>query len=792
MHRIATGVAWARMPHAMSAAAPARAGRRLRALGVAAGLIVAGSLTTASSALAAGQSVYADGLHISTGALVDPDHRVWISDHNAGFCRVTDPTAAEPGHIENPQFPGDTAHGAPTCLGGLLPEAGTGPDAASGAVLYTKATGERFAFIADGAAPSVDVVRAKWNVSTRKFDFDGTVGMTADPANPDRSRPNSVSLGPDGMVYVGFQKSGTIQRFDPAETEPTAEVVGRTSDGRGTTAVAAGRDESGAPTVYVSEAAGLRELHPDLDAPTTTPSFGIGLDTVGALAYDLTGDVLYVGTANGVDQADLGADKLHRFGTRPEGAAELGYATGFSMVGGLGVRPDGNVFVLDDQALLDPAEPIGTGLMYLVGLPVAHIVSGPTNAAGAQALHRAFTNDTTPTFSVTGDAGLRCSLVPSGDEPVWQDCAQGTFTPAAALEQGTYVFSTRAENAAGTGLPDGRTFTVDTTPPAQPVIVSPASGSTVGGSPQFQFAGEPFAAFGCDLGGTGAFADCAPGRTFVFASDGARTLRIRATDRAGNVSAPSDPSTFTVDVTAPTVTIAAPEEDALTGTSPAFTFAASEGGATYRCRLDDEPFAACASPAGFPAVAAGTHTFQVRATDAVGNVGPVATRSFRVGAAAGVTTDPAGTPARLDPPASPGPAAPAAGGFAPRTSAPGPISGAGVQGLGTRDPQRLARQGTIRHAFAFPAAGRVTVTWTVTGSAARRLGVRTSAKTLVIATGSLTRGSAGRGVVPLRLTAAGKRLLSRASRVRVTLTVGFKANGRPARTTRSAFTLKRR
>ena len=61
--------------------------------------------------------------------------------------------------------------------------------------------------------------------------------MNADPLRPTRSRPNSLSLGPDGLVYVGFQKSGTIQRFDPAAPVPTAERVARTSDGRGTVAV---------------------------------------------------------------------------------------------------------------------------------------------------------------------------------------------------------------------------------------------------------------------------------------------------------------------------------------------------------------------------------------------------------------------------------------------------------------------------------------------------------------------------------------------------------------------------
>jgi hypothetical protein len=627
----------------------ARALRPLATVGLSAAL----PLIVANSALAAGSSVYADGLHISTGALVDPDGRVWVSDHNAGFCRVTDASPSGPGHIEHPQFPGDTAHGDPTCLGGLLPGAGTGPDAAQSAVAYENTdTGEQFAFIADGAAPSSDVVRAKWNAATHRYEFDGTVVMDADPARPQRSRPNSASLGPDGHVYVGFQSSGTIQRFDPALAEPVAERVGRTSDGRGSTGVAAGFDEAGATTVYVVESVGLRELHPASSAPATTPSFDVGADTIGALAYDRTRRVLYAGTANGVTQADTGADRLHRFAT-DTGAAELGYATGFSMIGGLGVRGNGNVFVLDDEALLDPAEPIGTGLMYLVGLPVAHITSGPTNAGGGQAADRAFTNDTTPTFTVTGDEALKCSLVPDGAVPAWQDCASGSLTPAEPLAEGPYVFSTHSENAAGAGVDEGQRFTVDTTAPAAPSIQSPVSGSTVNGSPAFTFAGESFAAYTCNLDGAAddaaAYTSCASGKAFAFGSDGTHTLRLKATDRAGNVSSASAPSTFTVDVTAPAVTISSPADGALVGASPSFAFSASEAGVTYRCRLDTQPFAACGSPHGLTAVAPGTHTFQVRATDAVGNVGPTASRTFRVGDAAADATDPPGIPAQLGP-----------------------------------------------------------------------------------------------------------------------------------------------
>src|SRR3712207_385461 len=91
-----------------------------------------------------------------------------------------------------------------------------------------------------------------------------------------RTRPVAASLGPDGDVYVVFQRSGTIQRIvDPAGANPVAQTVGTTSDGRGASAVAAGVDQAGATTVYVGEA-GLRALRPNATTrPVTSPSFDI-------------------------------------------------------------------------------------------------------------------------------------------------------------------------------------------------------------------------------------------------------------------------------------------------------------------------------------------------------------------------------------------------------------------------------------------------------------------------------------------------------------------------------------
>jgi hypothetical protein len=90
---------------------------------------------------------------------------------------------------------------------------------------------------------------------------------------------------------------------------------------------------------------------------------------------------------------------------------------------------------------------------------------------------------------------------------------------------------------------------------------------------------------------------------------------------------------WTIDTTAPGVTLDSTPSDPSSEVDPSFAFSASES-ATFECRLDGDPFGACSSPQDYSGLAEGAHTFRVRATDAAGNTGSAAVYDWVVDAAA--------------------------------------------------------------------------------------------------------------------------------------------------------------
>ncbi|MCE9575942.1 MAG: cadherin-like domain-containing protein, partial [Deltaproteobacteria bacterium] len=107
------------------------------------------------------------------------------------------------------------------------------------------------------------------------------------------------------------------------------------------------------------------------------------------------------------------------------------------------------------------------------------------------------------------------------------------------------------------------------------------------------------------------------------------------------VKAKTSNTTSTVrDATPPDTTITANPTNPSDVLSPSFSFTSPDAAATFQCSLDGAAFAACTTPLTVGPLALGSHTFQVRAVDAAGNVDPSpASYTWRVNATPVVVAD---------------------------------------------------------------------------------------------------------------------------------------------------------
>jgi hypothetical protein len=156
----------------------------------------------------------------------------------------------------------------------------------------------------------------------------------------------------------------------------------------------------------------------------------------------------------------------------------------------------------------------------------------------------------------------------------------------------------------------------DVTAPNTTITAGP-SAPTNDNTPTFSFtADDVTATFECKIDSRG-WNDCTSALTTSTLADGPHTLQVRALDAAWNVDTTPASRSFTVDTTPPETTITGvtgPVNNKLT-----FAFTASETGSTFQCKLDNGSFASCGSPFTTGALSSGSHTFQVRAADALGN-----------------------------------------------------------------------------------------------------------------------------------------------------------------------------
>lgn len=141
----------------------------------------------------------------------------------------------------------------------------------------------------------------------------------------------------------------------------------------------------------------------------------------------------------------------------------------------------------------------------------------------------------------------------------------------------------------------------------------------------------------CSLDGAPA-TDCTPptstttprapaGVTYTALAAGTHTFTVSATDDDGtNSNTGATSYTWTVDTTAPTVTLTAEPSDPSTTSTATFAFTATDpddppSNITFACGLEAVTPTACSSPTTYTGLPSGAHTFSVTATDVAGNSG---------------------------------------------------------------------------------------------------------------------------------------------------------------------------
>src|SRR5437762_338482 len=208
-------------------------------------------------------------------------------------------------------------------------------------------------------------------------------------------------------------------------------------------------------------------------------------------------------------------------------------------------------------------------------------------------------------------------------------CPGGTlsvsFSATGPAGEDVYLWTTRLTGASGPFTLAGSqpTTTVDGTAPETSLDAHPPNPS--GRDASFSFSGNDaggtgVAGFECDLDG-GGFTACTSPR-----ADERHTFQTRGLAAAAGIVPPAASHAWTVVDAPPAASMDAHPPAPTGGGDASFSFSGNDAGGTgvagFECDLDGGGFTACTSPQAYSGLADGSHTFQVRAHDAVGNIDP--------------------------------------------------------------------------------------------------------------------------------------------------------------------------
>ncbi len=231
-----------------------------------------------------------------------------------------------------------------------------------------------------------------------------------------------------------------------------------------------------------------------------------------------------------------------------------------------------------------------------------------------------------PVVTVPADTSVEATSADGADfsfEATAQDAVNGATTVTCNRTSGSTfalgeskVTCSSADQAGNEGE---NSFTVTVVDTRSPVVSVPED--IVAEATSAAGAVATFTASATDAVDGPSVATCAPasGTTYAISTT---TVTCSVTDVAGNIGT----ATFTVavtDTTDPDTALnSALPGDPTKQTGANFDFSGTDlvGVASFECKLDSATFAPCESPLSYSGLAQGSHTFEVRARDAAGNV----------------------------------------------------------------------------------------------------------------------------------------------------------------------------
>jgi FG-GAP-like repeat/FG-GAP repeat len=250
-------------------------------------------------------------------------------------------------------------------------------------------------------------------------------------------------------------------------------------------------------------------------------------------------------------------------------------------------------------------------------------------------------NDSNPEVKGTTEAGSTVTLFKTADcsgPGVGSGTASEFTSPgftATVADNSTTSFYASAIDAAGNHSACSAPFayTADSSGPRVPAITGPSSPANDN---------DPELTGTAQLGNTVTIyrdkvgeVDCsgpvvAMGPAALFAAEGGISVTVdddttndfhaTATDPSNNASACSGAFRYVEDSTPPDTSIVASPANPSNASTGGFTFGSHDGGLSFGCRVDALAFSPCGSPHTTAALTDASHTFEVAARDAAGNV----------------------------------------------------------------------------------------------------------------------------------------------------------------------------